>query len=218
MALMAFSVDTPPTDSARRAPARRGLRRRAHRRPVARRPSSGVGLRWRSCRRHPARARRARLRLPRRGRGRGAHRAAAATCAQRRRTPPTRSAARSGRSSKSIALVCDRSSVVALLPGDRRVDLDRVARLVGASAGRLATAEEVERHHRLRPRHRWRRSRSPPSTTSSSSGVSSQHRVVWAGAGSDRHLVSLAPRELAAALAGAARADRPIARHAVRTS
>ena len=96
---------------------------------------------------------------------------------------------------KSIAIVCDTSSVVALIPGDLRADLDRIARLVGASSGRIATAEEVERitgfvpgtvapfplaavHHILVERRVL------------------QHRVVWAGAGSDRHMVSLAPREL----------------------
>lgn len=96
---------------------------------------------------------------------------------------------------KSIALVCDTSSVVALLPGDLRADVDRIARLVGASKGRIATAVEVERitgfvpgtvapfplaavHHILVERRLL------------------QQRVVWAGAGSDRHMVALAPREL----------------------
>lgn len=96
---------------------------------------------------------------------------------------------------KSIALVCDRTTVVALLPGDLRAETTAVARLVGASGARIATAEEVVRitgfapgtvapfplaavHHVLLERRLLR------------------HRVVWAGAGSDRHLVALSPREL----------------------
>ncbi len=94
-----------------------------------------------------------------------------------------------------VALVCDRSSVVALVPADLTVDPHRVARLVGASSGRAATDEEAGRmtgfvtgtaapfplaavHHILVERRVL------------------QHRVVWVRAGSDRHLVSFAPREL----------------------
>lgn len=45
---------------------------------------------------------------------------------------------------KTIVTVCDGKPVVALVPGDRRVDLAKVARAAGAAEGRIARAAEVE--------------------------------------------------------------------------
>jgi prolyl-tRNA editing enzyme YbaK/EbsC (Cys-tRNA(Pro) deacylase) len=97
---------------------------------------------------------------------------------------------------KSLVLVCDGLPVVALVPGDKKGDPAKVARAVGAAKARIATPEEVE------------------SATSFSPGAVApfplpkvrriyiertllRHPRVWAGAGSENHLVSLAPTELA---------------------
>ena len=45
---------------------------------------------------------------------------------------------------KSLVLVCDQAPVVALVPGDRRADPDKVARALHATSARVATATEVE--------------------------------------------------------------------------
>ena len=44
---------------------------------------------------------------------------------------------------KSLVLLCDGSSVVALVPGDRKADTGKVARLVGARRAAVARAEDV---------------------------------------------------------------------------
>ena len=45
---------------------------------------------------------------------------------------------------KSLVLVCDERPVVALVPGDRRCDPDKVARALEATSARVAKAQEVE--------------------------------------------------------------------------
>ena len=97
---------------------------------------------------------------------------------------------------KSLVLICDGTPVVALVPGDLRGDPKKVARAFGAAEARIATAEEVE------------------SATGFAPGAVAPfplpkvrmtyldrrllgHPRVWCGAGSERHLVSLAPSELA---------------------
>lgn len=96
---------------------------------------------------------------------------------------------------KSLVLVADGAPVVALVPGDRRADTGKVARLLGATRVTVAGSETVVERAGFAPgavapfplegiavvlvdRHLLR------------------HPVVWAGAGSDRHLVSLSPDEL----------------------
>jgi prolyl-tRNA editing enzyme YbaK/EbsC (Cys-tRNA(Pro) deacylase) len=96
---------------------------------------------------------------------------------------------------KSLVLVCDDKPVVALVPGDRRLDPAKVAWALGAGSARIASAAEVE------------------SATGFSPGAVApfplpnvddifmdrrllHHSVVWAGAGSSRHMVGIAPVEL----------------------
>src|SRR2546421_990075 len=45
---------------------------------------------------------------------------------------------------KSLVVVCDDRFVLALIPGDRRADLDKIARAAGAASARIAHAREVE--------------------------------------------------------------------------
>ncbi len=96
---------------------------------------------------------------------------------------------------KSLVLVCDGEPVLALVPGDRRGDIAKVAQLVGAAAVRVATADEVVAATGFAPGGvapfpltQIRRVLVERTLLSST--------VVWAGAGSERHLVSLAPLEL----------------------
>jgi prolyl-tRNA editing enzyme YbaK/EbsC (Cys-tRNA(Pro) deacylase) len=96
---------------------------------------------------------------------------------------------------KSLVFVCDGSPVVVLVPGDRRADSSKIARLAGARRAGIAKAAEVVVATGFEP-----------------GGVAPfplervtvvlvertlvRHPVVWAGAGSDRHMVALSPREL----------------------
>jgi Cys-tRNA(Pro) deacylase len=96
---------------------------------------------------------------------------------------------------KTLVLMSDGAPVVALVPGDRRVDTGKVARLVEGRRVTVASAAEVIE-----------------ATGFSPGGVAPfplervsvalvertllRHRTVWAGAGSERHLVALAPTEL----------------------
>ena len=52
---------------------------------------------------------------------------------------------------KSLVLVCDGAPVVALVPGDRRADTGKVARLVGARRVAVARPEEVVAATGFRP-------------------------------------------------------------------
>ena len=96
---------------------------------------------------------------------------------------------------KSIVLLCDGSPVVALVPGDRKADTGKNARLVEARRATVAAPDDVVAATGFNP-----------------GGVSPfplervpvvlvermllRHRTVWAGAGSESHLVSLSPAEL----------------------
>ncbi len=96
---------------------------------------------------------------------------------------------------KSLVLVCDGAPVVALVPGDRKVDTGKVARLVGARRVVVAKPDEVVAATGFRP------GAVSPFPLQRVTAVLVErtllrHRMVWAGAGSDRHLVALAPGEL----------------------
>jgi len=96
---------------------------------------------------------------------------------------------------KSLVFVCDGSPVVVLVPGDRRADSSKIARLAGVRRAAIAKPAEVVEATGYEP-----------------GGVAPfplervamvlvertlvRHPVVWAGAGSDRHMVALSPREL----------------------
>jgi prolyl-tRNA editing enzyme YbaK/EbsC (Cys-tRNA(Pro) deacylase) len=94
---------------------------------------------------------------------------------------------------KSLVVLCDGVPAIVLVPGDRRGDLVKAARALGGRHARVARADEVE-----------------PATGFAPGAVAPfplPHRVlcersllrnafVWCGAGSDRHMVGLAPVEL----------------------
>jgi prolyl-tRNA editing enzyme YbaK/EbsC (Cys-tRNA(Pro) deacylase) len=97
---------------------------------------------------------------------------------------------------KSLVLVCDGLPILALVPGDRRADADKVAAAAGAGYARVASAAEVI-----------------AATGFDVGGVAPfpvprvsrvlmerelmLHEVVWAGAGTERHVVGIGPGDLA---------------------
>jgi prolyl-tRNA editing enzyme YbaK/EbsC (Cys-tRNA(Pro) deacylase) len=97
---------------------------------------------------------------------------------------------------KSLVLVCDGAAVVALVPGDRRCDPKKVARALDASSARVASAEEVERATGFAP-GAVAPFPLPRIETVLLDRRLLRHDVVWAGAGSERHIVGVAPTELA---------------------
>jgi len=106
---------------------------------------------------------------------------------------------------KSIVFVADRSFVLALVPGDRRADSDKVAAAIGAPAVRVARPEEVLTATGFEV---------GGVAPFPSRGIQSvlldrtllQHGRVWIGAGSPTHMAALAPSDLQR-LSGARTAD-----------
>jgi prolyl-tRNA editing enzyme YbaK/EbsC (Cys-tRNA(Pro) deacylase) len=96
---------------------------------------------------------------------------------------------------KSLVFDCDGRWVVALVPGDRRADPEKIAAAAGAGTARIATREEVER------------------ATGFAAGAVApfplpgvdrvfvdrallSHNRVWIGAGSPSHMAVLSPADL----------------------
>lgn len=93
---------------------------------------------------------------------------------------------------KSIVVVCDGRTVVALVPGDRRVDLKKVARAAGAAEARIARAAEVEDATGFAP------GTVAPFPLPNVDRVLIDlnllgHDVVWVGAGSPVHMAAINP-------------------------
>ncbi len=115
-------------------------------------------------------------------------------------TPTAREAARAvgcelAQIVKSIVFVCDGAYVLALVPGDRRADEHAIAQAMGASLVRPARAEEVLEATGFAPGAVAPFSRGRATDVLMDSGLF-QYAVLWAGAGSESHLLSLAPAEL----------------------
>jgi prolyl-tRNA editing enzyme YbaK/EbsC (Cys-tRNA(Pro) deacylase) len=96
---------------------------------------------------------------------------------------------------KSLVFVCDGRAVIALVPGDRRADPAKVAVATGAGHARVALPSEVVATTGFFP---GAVAPVPPPV-----GIAMlveqtilSSTVVWIGAGSERHLVMLAPPEL----------------------
>ena len=96
---------------------------------------------------------------------------------------------------KSLVLVCGGKSVVALVPGDRRGDPEKIARAVGAASARVASAKEVEATTGFGP-GAVAPFPLPNVDTVLMERSLLQHPLVWAGAGSSRHMIGIAPGEL----------------------
>jgi prolyl-tRNA editing enzyme YbaK/EbsC (Cys-tRNA(Pro) deacylase) len=96
---------------------------------------------------------------------------------------------------KSLVLVCDEKPVVALVPGDRRGDPEKIARETGASAARIAKPEEVRRATGFEP-GAVAPFPLPDVDVVLLERALLRHRIVWVGAGSSSHMAGLAPAEL----------------------
>ena len=116
-------------------------------------------------------------------------------------TPTARAAAEAvgcelGAIGKSIVFDCDGRVVVALIPGDRRADPEKVAAAVGAARARVVPAPDVEAATGFPPG-----AVAPFPLPMNVSRVLIErlllaHEIVWVGAGTDRHMAGLAPVEL----------------------
>ena len=96
---------------------------------------------------------------------------------------------------KSLVVRCDDRFVVAFVPGDRRGDTKKIARAAGTSIARVASPEEVRRATGFEP------GAVAPFPLPGVAAVYMDrsllaHPIVWAGAGSTRHIVGLVPAEL----------------------
>lgn len=96
---------------------------------------------------------------------------------------------------KSIVVECGVTPVLALVPGDRKVDLARVAEAVGGERARIASADRVRELTGFEPG-----AVAPfPLPSIDRAFIDRRllpHGLVWVGAGSDRHMAGLAPAEL----------------------
>lgn len=96
---------------------------------------------------------------------------------------------------KTLVLVCDGNAVIALVPGDRKGDPKKVARAAGTAEARIGKPDEVVRATGFEP------GAVAPFPLPQVRDVLIdrtllRHQRVWAGAGSSRHIVGLAPAEL----------------------
>lgn len=96
---------------------------------------------------------------------------------------------------KSLLFLCDERPVVALVPGDRRGDPAKVAQAVDAGSARVATADEVESATGFEP------GAVAPFPLPKIDAVLMdralyRHDIVWAGAGSHKHVLGITPLEL----------------------
>ena len=97
---------------------------------------------------------------------------------------------------KSLVFDCKGSFAVALTPGDRRADAAKVAAAAGAPRARVASPEQVAAATGFEP------GAVAPFPLPRVEHVLIdrsllRHEIVWCGAGSDRHMLGLAPPELA---------------------
>lgn len=115
-------------------------------------------------------------------------------------TPTAEDAARAvgcklGQIVKSLVFDCDGSSVVVLVPGDRRADAGKVARAAGCRRAKIAGPEQVRAATGFEPG-----AVAPfPLPQVSRILVDRQllvHDRVWVGAGSPSHMATLSPADL----------------------
>ena len=96
---------------------------------------------------------------------------------------------------KSLVFMCDTHAVVALVPGDRRCDPEKVAAAVEATSARVAKPSEVEEATGFGP------GGVAPFPLPKVHAVLMErsffrHEIVWAGAGSSQHMLGIGPTEL----------------------
>ena len=96
---------------------------------------------------------------------------------------------------KSLVFSCDGRAIVVMVPGDRRVDTAKVGASVGCERLKAVGADAVERLTGF-PAGGVAPFPLPGIQTVLDRSLLA-HEVVWVGAGSARHMVALAPNDLA---------------------
>jgi prolyl-tRNA editing enzyme YbaK/EbsC (Cys-tRNA(Pro) deacylase) len=96
---------------------------------------------------------------------------------------------------KSLVFDCDGRSIVVLVPGDRRADRQRIAATAGCGKAKIAGPDQVVAATGFTP------GAVAPFPLPGIDRVYVdrsllQHRIVWIGAGSSRHMASLSPTDL----------------------
>lgn len=96
---------------------------------------------------------------------------------------------------KSLVFVCDERLVLALVPGDRRASAEKVAAAAQAARARIAGHDDVRSGTGYEP------GAVAPFPLRAIERVVAErtlldHEVVWAGAGSPRHMLAIAPSDL----------------------
>ena len=97
---------------------------------------------------------------------------------------------------KSVVFVCDGVPVLALVPGDRRGDAGKIAAAVGAQRARVAQPDEVIAVTGFEPGG-VAPFPLPRVSRVLLDGRLLRHDLIWAGAGSPRHLVCISPADVA---------------------
>ncbi len=115
-------------------------------------------------------------------------------------TPTARAAADAvgcelGQIVKSLVLVCDGAFVLALIPGDRRADLQAIGAALGTRDVRIGKPEEVIRATGFEPGAVAPFPQRAVTRTLMDRALLG-HPVLWIGAGSPSHMASLPPPEL----------------------
>jgi len=97
---------------------------------------------------------------------------------------------------KSLVFVCDGRSVVALVPGDKRADPEKIALAAGAVEARIARGTEIQDATGFEPG-----AVAPFPLPNVDKVLIDQgllgHALVWVGAGSTSHMAALNPAVLA---------------------
>ena len=97
---------------------------------------------------------------------------------------------------KSLVFVCDGRPTLALVPGDRRADENKVAAAAGARYARVARPDEVLASTGFEPGG-VAPFPAPGIAQVLMAGELLAHDLVWVGAGSERHMAGLSPVDLA---------------------
>jgi prolyl-tRNA editing enzyme YbaK/EbsC (Cys-tRNA(Pro) deacylase) len=97
---------------------------------------------------------------------------------------------------KSLVFVCDGRPILALVPGDRRADENKVAAAAGARCARVARPDEVHAATGFEPGG-VAPFPAPGVSQVLIAGELLVHERVWIGAGSERHMAGISPLDLA---------------------
>ena len=97
---------------------------------------------------------------------------------------------------KSLVFICDGRPTLALVPGDRRADENKVAAAAGARSARVARSDEVVAATGFEPGG-VAPFPAPGIAQVLMAGELLAHERVWIGAGSERHMAGLSPVDLA---------------------